>query len=405
MIFLANFFKGGKKIAKKDSSVNKCFYFLKEVLMKKAKIILSIILIIFTVLVFCSCKDNSKDLPTGGSHGGPSSPWYANYEIKDEAYDIDEVKISCNIERSYMEIVEKIDWINVYVQIFKDNSNIRIGNDVIIDKTEELTKAEDNSCFELGEIIVPREAFTLNYGNLVISCSLTATCANTVGKYVEKDDGFVIEEVKELYTEESGTNIDRIYYRVDGDKVYLSEEKPKNTPKPQFTQYANCPISVGYERQKNKDDAVDFLAINSENRLFDIKNASVNLSIGRLFNKAEELPTVYLAIYKPGTYYSFSSETGEVWPSKDYVGDLYEINGYGKEKYGCRTLSNEDGIVDIEYKHIEKFILPEKLFDNQNETHLLEIKLFAEYPNKMDTTILAETFLNFYVCDGKVYIF
>jgi len=305
-----------------------------------------------------------------------------------------------------MEIVEKIDWINVYVQIFKDNSNIRIGNDVIIDKTEELKKAEDNSCFELGEIIIPREAFTLNYGNLVISCSLTATCANTVGKYVEKDDGFVKEEVKELYTEESGTNIDTIYYRVDGDKVYLSEEKPKNTPKPQFTQYANCPISVGYERQKNKDDAVDFLAINSETHLLNIKNASVNLSVGRLFDNAEELPTVYLTIYSPTLYNIYHSNGGVEMISGDNVGIVQEINGYGEENYGCRTISNQDGIVDMEYKHTEKLNLPTKLFDDPNETHLLQIRLFAEDPREnKNATPLAETFLNYFTYLGKVCIF
>ncbi len=371
------------------------------------KVLLTIILILFSVFVFCSCVNSkTEQIDDNPSVKPDMSLWKANCAVSEEPYDISEVKIQCDIRCTldgYSDII--INDVRFGIDTYDSSFNwVNRKHLNTIIKSRNLI-ADEWSSYTTEEIIIPPETFALNYGELNIGYSGEATGNYTYEKETFTENGRVCEEVTKELDIPAFANV-HIYYKIKDKKVYLSKEKFTDNPKQQFSQYANSPISVGYERQKNKDEAVDFLSINSENCLFDIKNTSVNLSFGRLFNKAEELQTVYLAIYKPGTSYSFNSETGEVWPSKDFVGDLYEITGYGKEKYDCRKITNHDGTVDMEYNYTEKFVLPSKLFDESNDHYLVEIKLFAENPKEnKNATLLAETFLRYYTNAGKVYIF
>lgn len=372
----------------------------------KFKMLATIVFLLGVMAVFFACNNDKDDdeivlIP-------PEQTWGASCEFNSDPYDVDNVKLTYRI-RNFDSADAKLALKQTEILV----ASHRLYNDNDIDyfiNGWKLIKAfesaefeyENNMWFHDVEIVVPKESFVFNYGAISI---------NNIGEMTEKISGAEINDEGQFYevereiTHNIGGNV-VLYYKIDGNKVCFSNKQYKKPKKLQFTEFINCPLSVGYADQTNKNEAVDFCAINSDKSVFAPDDVTVKLSIGRLFDEAEEEnSSVYLSLFSDSLIYGDKIYTTNVNATEESEGLAYEIKNYTSKNYSCERILDGDGnTVDIRYNHEESFTLPSELFLSKYGENL-KVKIYDDNPRiNAEAKLLAQIVLYYYKFDGKVYL-
>ncbi len=368
-------------------------------------VIAAVVLLMATLVLFACKKDKIENTPSVG--GEPQSSWTAKCDFRSDAYDVDDVKLTYGI-RGYNRTdtddvtLSTAQIVVVPYRVYNIHSSDSINGGITVKTIEnvKLVYADYALCYDV-EITVPKESFVLNYGAIAIDYNGKTT--ETVTEKVV-DEEHRLTEVERDVTEKIG-GVVRLYYKVDGNKVYLSETLFESTAKPQFTEFVNGPLAIGYESQTNRKEAVDFCAINADKSVFAVNDVNVKLSVGRLFDEAkEENSSVYLALFTDSLIFGDSGMTENINATEESECISYEIKNYNAENYSCQRVTDAGGDTEaIEYSHKESLVLPQELFAGNYKK--LSIKLYVENPNdNPQAKLLANVEISYYVFDGKVYL-